>query len=226
MLTQADIHLFCFNCSTTTVPPLTVEVRTVSGGLPTTTILASTTIPGFTSGGDAAYPAIFSTPASLTSGTQYALVVRITAANTTGSGILAITRSSTDVYAGGARISGSSCNAGTGACTWTTQSTDIGFTTYMSPGFSSTGTVTSPVNDDNPAAGAASRWSTLSWDATTPTNTSVEFQVAGSNSPTGPFTFVGPDGTAGTFFTTSGGVLAPELNGLRYLEWKAFLSYE
>ena len=31
----------------------------------------------------------------------------------------------------------------------------------------------------------------------------VKFQLAGSNNVNGPFTFVGPDGTAATFFTTS-----------------------
>src|SRR4029077_5947827 len=39
----------------------------------------------------------------------------------------------------------------------------------------------------------------------------------------GPFTFVGPDGTANTFFTTSGASLS-QFNGKRYLEYKAFLS--
>jgi hypothetical protein len=41
--------------------------------------------------------------------------------------------------------------------------------------------------------------------------------VAASNTPPGPFTFVGPDGTAGTFFTTSGADLS-QFDGFRYLE--------
>ena len=44
-----------------------------------------------------------------------------------------------------------------------------------------------------------------------------------SNSATGPFNFVGPDGTAATFFTTSGASLS-QFNGFRYLKYKAFLS--
>ena len=51
----------------------------------------------------------------------------------------------------------------------------------------------------------------------------LQFQVAASNSATGPFNFVGPDGTAATFFTTSGASLS-QFNGKRYLEYKAYLS--
>ncbi|HWS71098.1 MAG TPA: hypothetical protein VN605_03245, partial [Thermoanaerobaculia bacterium] len=39
----------------------------------------------------------------------------------------------------------------------------------------------------------------------------------------GPFVFVGPDGTAATFFTTSGASLA-QFNGKRYLQYKALLA--
>src|SRR5207244_9217669 len=66
-------------------------------------------------------------------------------------------------------------------------------------------------------------WTTLSWSATTPANTTVKFQAAASNSAAGPFNFVGPDGTAATFFTVSGASLA-QFNGKRYLQYKAFLS--
>ncbi len=51
----------------------------------------------------------------------------------------------------------------------------------------------------------------------------MKFQVAGSNSASGPFNFVGPDGTAATFFTISGASLA-QFNGLRYLKYQAFLT--
>src|ERR1700727_188197 len=56
-----------------------------------------------------------------------------------------------------------------------------------------------------------------------PADTAVAFQVAASNSPTGPFNFVGPDGTPDTFFTSSGADLS-QFDGLRYLEYEAFLS--
>ena len=51
----------------------------------------------------------------------------------------------------------------------------------------------------------------------------MKFQIAASNSQYGPFNFVGPDGTADTFFTTSGASLS-QFDGMRYLKYKAFLS--
>ena len=51
----------------------------------------------------------------------------------------------------------------------------------------------------------------------------MKFQVAASNSSSGPFTFVGPDGTASTFFTASGASLS-QFDGFRYLRYKAYLS--
>ena len=47
--------------------------------------------------------------------------------------------------------------------------------------------------------------------------------MAASNNVNGPFNFVGPDGTAATFFTTSGASLA-QFKGFRYLKYKAFLT--
>src|SRR5205807_2070730 len=66
-------------------------------------------------------------------------------------------------------------------------------------------------------------WTTLTWSAATPATTSVKLQIAAGNSASGPFAFVGPDGTAATFFTTSGASLA-QFNGRRYLKYTAFLA--
>ncbi len=87
----------------------------------------------------------------------------------------------------------------------------------------STGNLVSGLKDSNPAAGAAPVWTTLSWTGSTPANTTLKFQIAGSISDSGPFNFVGPDGTSATFFTSSGASIA-QFSGLRYLEYKAFLS--
>jgi hypothetical protein len=92
----------------------------------------------------------------------------------------------------------------------------------MQGGFPASGTFVSSLKDANPANGESPAWNTISWTASTPASTSVQFQAAGSNSPFGPFTFVGPDGTAGTFFT-SGGSLA-QFNGFRYVKYKALLT--
>jgi uncharacterized repeat protein (TIGR01451 family) len=102
-------------------------------------------------------------------------------------------------------------------------STDAGFRTYMDSGFASSGTIVSWVKDADPAAGSTPNWTTLSWTATVPANTSLTFQVAASDCKSGPFAFVGPDGTAGTFFTTSGADLS-EFDGFRYVKWEAFLA--
>ena len=58
---------------------------------------------------------------------------------------------------------------------------------------------------------------TISWNATQPSGTTVNFRVAGSASPTGPWTYIGPDGSAATSYASSPGALPFTLDGLRYL---------
>jgi len=222
-MTKVDINLFCSGCTGTT-PNLTLSLRATSGGLPTGADLASATIAGFSSGEAVFYTATFGAPPTLTAGTQYALVLGPTANPSPGT--YALTRSGTstagsDVYAGGTRVSGA-----TTGTVWSIPltggvSTDAGFKVYMNSGYSTSGDLISSVKDSAPGAGTTT-WSTLSWTATTPANTSVKFQVAASNSVGGPFNFVGPDATAGTFFTTSGASLS-QFNGFRYLEYRAYL---
>ncbi len=128
-------------------------------------------------------------------------------------------RSSPSTYANGQRVISTDNGA-----TWTADSTrDFNFKTYINTGYAASGNLVSGTKDANPAVGLTTHWTTLSWTATTPTNTSVKFQVAGSNNPFGPFNFVGPDNTAATFFTTSGASLS-QFNGLRYLQYKAYLA--
>jgi hypothetical protein len=225
-LTKVDINLFCSGCTGTT-PNLTLSVRNTSGGLPTGADLASATINGFSNGGVASYfTATFTTPLALTAGTQYALVIR--PVTNPSPGVYALTRSGTstlgaDVYAGGTRVSGATSGTAWSIPLTGGVSTDAGFRTYMDTGFASSGNLVSAVKDANPLAGASPSWTTLSWTATTPANTSLQFQMAGSNNASGPFNFVGPDGTASTFFTTSGASLS-QFNGFRYLKYKALLS--
>src|SRR5947209_7730882 len=92
----------------------------------------------------------------------------------------------------------------------------------MQTGYAASGNLVSGVKDSNPATGYTPTWTTLSWNATTPANTTVTLQAAASNNANGPFNFIGPDGTAGTFYTVSGGSLA-QFNGFRYLKYKANL---
>jgi hypothetical protein len=113
----------------------------------------------------------------------------------------------------------------TSGTTWTAVAADLFFTSYVSvpPTYLTSGTLVSSVKDANPAAGLTPIWSTLSWNGVTPANTSLQFQVAGSNNVNGPFNFVGPDGTAATFFTTSP-VSLSQFYSFRYLEYQAFLA--
>ncbi|HZS44205.1 MAG TPA: C25 family cysteine peptidase [Blastocatellia bacterium] len=213
-LVKADVQLFCNGCGATP-PNLTLSVRATSGGLPTGADLASTTILGssFASGATATVTSSFGSPATLTAGTQYALILRPVSAPA-GSGYFWI-RSSPSTYANGSRV----LSADSGA-TWSADTTrDFNFRTYMQTGFSPSGTFTSSVKDANPATNFNATWTTISWTADTPSGTSINFQVAASNNPNGPFNFVGPDGTAGTFFSNGGSL--SRFNGFRYLQYQA-----
>jgi hypothetical protein len=225
-LRMATIVLFCSACSGTP-QPLTLSVRATSAGLPTGADLAAATIPGFLSNTSTYYTVVFPTPATLTAGTLYALVIR---PNTNPTGTYAINRSGTaaagtDVYAGGQRVISNDAG-GTWAVVLSGSTTptqnDAGFIVYINNGFVPTGTLISPVKDSNALGGLTSIWSTLSWNASAPANTSAKMQVAGSNSASGPFNFVGPDGTAATFFTTSPASL-DLFYGQRFIQYKAIL---
>ena len=122
-LIKADINLFCSNCTGTT-PDLILSVRATASGLPTGADLATATITGFNSNAGIDYTGVFSTPLNITAGTQYALIIRASANPSTGT--YALTRTAASTYVGGARIS--STNSGT---SWTAQTTDAGFKTYM-----------------------------------------------------------------------------------------------
>jgi IPT/TIG domain/Carboxypeptidase regulatory-like domain/PKD-like domain len=224
-LTRADIDLFCSSC-TGTSPNLTVSIRATTGSpaVPSGADLATATITGFSSAYDNLLTANFAAPPALTAGTRYAIILR--AVSNPSLGTYAYTCSCTNPdsnpYANGQIVT--STNSGG---TWTADTTsggrDLEFTTYMETVFVASGNLVSGLKDSNPTTGVTPIWSTLSWTATTPANTSIKFQLAGSNSDSGPFNFVGPDGTSATFFTTSGASLT-QFYGKRYLEYKAYLA--
>ena len=228
-LKRVDVELFCASC-TANSPNITVSVRATTGTtpVPTGADLATATIPGFNDGAAGGLKtAVFASPVTLTAGTRYAFVFRL--ASTFSAGTVAYTCScqttgfsNTNPYANGQRVTSS-----TSGSSWTADTTvggrDLNFVTYINPGYSASGTLVSSLKDANPAAGSAPKWTTLSFSDSTPAGTNVQFQVAGSNSPYGPFTYVGPDGTASTFFTTSGASLS-QFDGFRYLRYKAYLT--
>jgi hypothetical protein len=224
---RVDVELFCASC-TANSPNVTLSIRSTTGGTPTGSDLATATLPGFDDGGAGGLKTFtFGSPVTLTAGTRYAFVFRL--ASAFASGTVAYTCScvtsgfnNTNPYANGQRVT--STNSGS---TWSADSTaggrDLNFVTYIGSGYTSSGTFVSSLKDANPEPGSTADWTTLSWTASTPAGTSVKFQIAASNSQYGPFNFVGPNGTANTFFTTSGASLS-QFNGMRYVEYKAFLS--
>jgi hypothetical protein len=162
---------------------------------------------------------------NLTAGTRYAIVAR-PAANLPGSALyayIAAPAAQPDTYLAGRRVTSS-----TSGVTWAVPAAgrDINFRTYttgpLPHTFTASGTFVSALMDANPDDGFAPQWNTLSWAATTPPGTSIRFQVAGSESAAGPFSFVGPDGTASSFFTSSGASLS-QFDGARHLRYVALL---
>jgi hypothetical protein len=219
-LARVDLDLFCTGCTGTT-PNITVSIRATAGvtPVPTGADLATATIPGFSSGAGGFFSANFSTPPTLTAGARYAVVFR--ALSNPSAGTYAYVISSGSPYPNGQRVT--SANSG---ATWvadtTTGGRDLGFKAYMKTGFSGSGTFVSSATDANPVGGAIVNWGTLAWTATTPGGTDLKFQAAASDSAAGPFNFVGPDGTAATFFSNGGSL--EQFNGKRYLKYRVALS--
>jgi len=230
-LSRVDVNFACAGCSGAP-PPVTVSIRATSGGLPTGSELASATIPTFSPAGATFkfYTATFAQPATLTAGAKYAIVVRLASAYAGGLALFTDSAKGSftgnDVYAGGGLLI--STNSGG---SWTPRvlsgvGIDAVFITYMGSGggggYVASGNFTSSAKDSSPGTGSTN-WSTLSWTNSAPTGTALKFQAAASNSSAGPFTFVGPYGTAGTYFTTTNAPLS-QFNGNRYLKYRAYLS--
>lgn len=71
----------------------------------------------------------------------------------------------------------------------------------------------------------SSNWTTISWEPTSQTaNTTLKFQLATASAVEGPWNYLGPDGTASTYYTTSGNNIASVHDNSRYIRYKAFLS--
>jgi uncharacterized repeat protein (TIGR01451 family) len=213
-LTKISVGLGLNSGSTGTV---TVEIRNLNGTNPGTTVLATGTLGPVTNVGSAAlYTTTFATPAAVVSGTSYSVVIK------GGTGSVFSVRSS----GGSSLANGQFFTTTTSGTAWTAVAQDLYFTTFVTPPltYQVSGNFVSSVKDSGAVAGSTPNWSTITWNnAALPSGTSIQFQAAGSNSASGPFNFVGPDGTAGTFFTTSGASLS-QFNGLRYLKYKALLA--
>lgn len=105
---------------------ITVEVRTTSGGLPTSTILASTTIPASSVIINESWVrATFTSPATVTTSTQYAIVIRTIASGNDAYVIKTVTG---NLYGGGTSLYSTDSGA-----TWVSESTDKAFKLYITP---------------------------------------------------------------------------------------------
>ncbi len=124
----------------------------------------------------------------------------------------------------------------TTAATWTS-ATATSYAAIMgvfrspySPGFAASGTLDSVTFDTGISGGA--QLNSFIWQGNTPSNSSVDFQFAVSNSSIGPWNFEGPDGTANTYFSGTPGTPIDFVstnsgyglfNGYRYFRYRVSL---
>ena len=216
LLNQVDFQAAL--SSTGTPGTVVVEIRNTVSGAPGTNVLATTNLTSISGTGNAWYSVMFANPTNVTAGTSYSIVLRASSG-----GPYRAVRANGNVYANGAwyqsTTSGSSWAAPTAGSPATTQ--DLAFRAYVGV-YTSSGTLVSSLKDANMSNGTSSAWTNLTWTASTPAGTDVRFQVAGGNNADSISTFVGPDGTANTFF--SNGASLSQFNGMRYLRYKAYFS--
>ncbi|HRQ63734.1 MAG TPA: hypothetical protein PKZ76_02520 [Xanthomonadaceae bacterium] len=213
LMTGLDVALLCGACSGND-PPIKVEIRNTTGGFPGNTVLASATIPGFSSAMGTYYAATLATPVWADAGDARAIVVYVQEDREAGT--YAALRSNANTYANGSRFTSTN-----GGGNWTASATDHGFRTYLRS-YIAAGSIESALKDSEPDALVTS-WTSLAWVASTPMGTDVAFQVAASTSTDGPFVFVGPDGSPDSFFIDGDGSLS-QFKGMRYLKTKGFLA--
>jgi hypothetical protein len=91
---------------------------------------------------------------------------------------------------------------------------------------STTGYLDSTTFDTGVASGA--ELNSLMWKGTLPAGTAIAFQIAVSNSSSGPWNFVGSGGTSSTYYTASFGVPIPLtyalFSGYRYFRYRTILT--
>ncbi len=88
------------------------------------------------------------------------------------------------------------------------------------------GNLTSSIFDTQVASGTAIN--TIMWQGSKPSGTNVKFQIASSNSPSGSWTYRGPDGTNNTYYAPANSNIPVQINLLyhnnhRYFRYKVFL---
>lgn len=89
-----------------------------------------------------------------------------------------------------------------------------------------TASLTSSIFDTGIASGTAVN--TIMWQGNQPAGTSVKFQIASSNSSSGPWSYLGTDGTANTYYSPSNADIPVQINltqhnNKRYFRYLIFL---
>jgi hypothetical protein len=88
---------------------------------------------------------------------------------------------------------------------------------YVTPGNLESSTFDTGTSNNN--------FSNIIWEPTSQhPATTLQFQIASSNDITGPWNYVGPDGTASTYYTVSGSSVSSAHDLNRYVRYKTFLS--
>jgi hypothetical protein len=111
--------------------PLIVQIRTVSGGLPSGTVLSTTTATVVNTTFTALISIPLSTPVNVVSGTQYAIVAGSSIPEPPGGNALTVGAAASDAYAGG-----DAALSGDGGASWALfggGGNDLAFRTYVSP---------------------------------------------------------------------------------------------
>jgi len=91
---------------------------------------------------------------------------------------------------------------------------------------SATGTLISSIFDTQATNGVAIN--TIMWQGNKPSDTNVKFQIASSNSSSGPWSYFGPDGSDTTYYTPTDANMPVQINSVfhnnhRYFRYKIFL---
>ncbi|MFC1942843.1 hypothetical protein ACFLWU_06495 [Chloroflexota bacterium] len=94
-----------------------------------------------------------------------------------------------------------------------------GALTMSGVSYQSSGTLTSSTHD----TGYFANFGSITWTSYTPAGTSIQFQIA-TNNDNSTWNFIGPDGTSGTYYTSSGVPIWAGHDNDRYIKYKAFLS--
>lgn len=170
-------------------------------------------------------------PITLTAGTAYRIIIQTSGGNNNNSYRFqrADTTSAANfnsiTYDATTSIYTASANAGS---LWTdTDSSDFGgfyFSVAGTTTYSSSGEFISHSADSFDTTVDNAAYNNITWTATIPAGTSLGLQIAASNS-SSPASFVGPDGTPATSYTTSPATIMPfnAISG-RYIRYKAIFT--